>query len=389
VAAERVAILHDWLVTWGGAERVLEQMLACYPGADVFCVVEDLDAERRSVLDGRRLHTSFIQRLPRAKRAYWHYAGLMPLAIEQFDLRGYDLVLSSSHAVALGAITGPDQLHVSFLHSPMRFVWDLQPLYLESFGFATGPKSLAARLLFHYLRNWDRGAANGVDRMLTCSAFAARRIAKVHRRAAAVVHPPVDVERFALSKSREREHEREPYFLTGSRMNPFKRIDVVVEAFRALPDQRLLVLGDGPDLPKVRALAGPNVELLGHVSDDEVRRRMQGASAFVHAATEDFGIAMGEAQACGTPVVALGAGGACEIVRDAAHDPAPTGVLFDEPSPAGVRRGVERFLAQRERFDPQVCRENALRFSQQRFREELLEQVEIARRDFADGVRTT
>jgi glycosyltransferase involved in cell wall biosynthesis len=383
VPAERVAILHDWLVTWGGAERVLEQMLACYPGADVFCIVEDLDAERRSVLDGRRVHTSFIQRLPRAKRSYWHYAGLMPLAVEQFDLRSYDLVLSSSHAVALGAITGPDQLHVSFLHSPMRFAWDLQPLYLESFGFASGPKSLAARLLLHYLRNWDRGAANGVDRMLTCSDFAARRIAKVHRRSAAVVHPPVDVERFTLSESRD------SYFLTGSRMNPFKRIDVVVEAFRALPDQRLLVLGDGPDLPKIRRLAGANVELLGHVSDAEVRRRMQGASAFVHAATEDFGIAMGEAQACGTPVIALGAGGACEIVRDAAHNPAPTGVLFDGQSPAGVRRGVERFLQQRERFDPRACRENALRFSEQRFREKLLEQVEIARRDFAAGVRTT
>lgn len=379
MAAERVAILHDWLVTWGGAERVLEQMLACYPDADVFCIVEDLDAERRGVLDGRRVHTSFIQRLPRAKRAYWHYAGLMPLAVEQFDLRGYDLVLSSSHAVALGAIAGPDQLHVSFLHSPMRFAWDLQPLYLESFGFATGPKSLAARLLFHYLRSWDRGAANGVDRMLTCSAFAARRIAKVHRRSAAVVHPPVDVERFAPSES----HEREPYFLAGSRMNPFKRIDLVVEAFRALPGQRLLVLGDGPDLPKIRALAGPNVELLGHVSDAEVRRRMQGASAFVHAAVEDFGIAMGEAQACGTPVIALGGGGACEIVKDA------TGVLFGEQSAAGVREGVERFLAQRERFDPRACRENALRFSEQRFRDELREQVELARRDFAAGVRTT
>lgn len=380
--AVRVAVVHDWLVTWGGAERVLEQILACYPQADVYCVVEGLDASRRATLGTHKIQSTFIQRLPRAKLDYWYYVGLMPLAIEQLDLTGYDLVISSSHAVALGAITGPDQVHVSYVYSPMRFAWDLQSTYLETFGLSRGAKSVAARLVFHYLRTWDRGAANGVDRLLTCSAFAARRIAKVYGRAAAVVYPPVDVERFTLWENKE------PYFLAGSRMNPFKRIDLVVEAFRDLPDQRLVVMGDGPDLLKIRRFAGPNVELVGHLGDDEVVRLMQRASGFVHAAKEDFGIAMGEAQACGTPVIAFAEGGASEIVRDLATDEEPTGVLFHEQSVASVRTGVERFLAHRDQISARVCSENAARFSTRRFHGELRTHIDETRAALAlDPVR--
>jgi glycosyltransferase involved in cell wall biosynthesis len=364
----RVAVVHDWLVTWGGAERVLEQILMSFPSADVYCIVEDLEAERRTILAGREVQTSFIQRLPRAKRDYWYYAALMPLAIEQFDMTGYDVIVSSSHAAALGVITGPDQLHVSYLHSPMRFAWDLQAMYLDTFALKR-VRSGVARLAFHYLRMWDRGAGNGVDRLLVCSHFAGRRATKVYRRPVHVVYPPVDTARFTLSENRDR------YFLTGSRMNPFKRIDLVVEAFRELPSERLVVMGDGPDFDKVRRVAGPNVELVGRLTDAEVVRAMQNATAFVHAAKEDFGIAMAEAQSCGTPVVALGAGGATEIVTDIESGPTPSGVLFAEQSAAGVREGIERFLANRDAFSPQECRANALRFGIERFRSEVQQHV--------------
>jgi glycosyltransferase involved in cell wall biosynthesis len=371
----RVAVVHDWLVTWGGAERVLEQILVTYPQADVFCLVEGLDDERRGVLDGREVHETFIARLPRGHSGYWYYAALMPLAIEQFDLAGYDLIVSSSHAVALGVISAPGQVHVSYLHSPMRFAWDLQPLYLESFGMS-GARALAARLVFHYLRMWDRGAANGVDRLLTCSAFAGRRAQKVYRRETHVVHPPVDVERFALSRSPR------SYFLAGSRMNPFKRIDLIVQAFRSFPGERLIVIGDGPDLAKVRRLAGPNVEFAGHLSDSGVVEAMGGARAFIHAATEDFGIAMAEAQATGTPVIALGEGGAVEILSSGETAP-PTGVLFGEQSVAGVCAGMREFLAREGEFSPEACRAQVLDLAPERFRAQLQDEVRAAIVDVA------
>jgi O-antigen biosynthesis alpha-1,3-mannosyltransferase len=291
----KVAVVHDWLVTWGGSERVLEQMLRVYPEADVFAIVEGLDPERRQVLAGRQLTTSFIQRLPGAKRHFWYYAGLMPIAVEQFDLSDYDIVLSSSHAAALGAITGPDQLHIAYLHSPLRFVWDLQPMYLDLFGFTNGLKGMLARLTFHYLRVWDRSASHGVDRFLANSRFVARRIEKTYRRPSTVVYPPVDTRRFALTR------EKEDYFLAGSRLNPFKRLDLVVEAFKSLPDQRLVVVGEGPHLETVRGLAASNVEFVGQLSDEQFTARLARAKAFVHAAKEDFGIAMAEALASAAP----------------------------------------------------------------------------------------
>jgi glycosyltransferase involved in cell wall biosynthesis len=368
----RVAVIHDWLVTWGGAERVLEQILACYPEADLYCIVEGLDDDRRHILTGRAVHMSFIQSLPGATRNYWYYTPLMPLAIEQFDLAKYDLVISSSHAVALGVIGHPDQLHVSYVHSPMRFAWDLQSSYLEQFGFKSGLRSAVARVFFHYLRIWDRGAVNGVDTILTCSHFSARRVAKAYRRTGVAVYPPVDTERFVLAMARG------DYFLAGSRMNPFKRIDLVVRAFTGLPNEKLVVIGDGPDYARLKGLAPSNVEFAGHLTDAEVVVMMQGARAFVHAAKEDFGIAMAEAQACGTPVIAFAEGGAGEIIRNLGGSASPTGVLFDEQTVESVRDGIRRFITEGSKIDPWACHENAQRFGAERFRQEIVEQVRIS-----------
>jgi glycosyltransferase involved in cell wall biosynthesis len=360
----RIAIVHEWLVTYAGSERVLEQMLAVFPNADVFCTVDFLPDRDRGFLNGRRPFTSPIQRLPGARTRYRNYLPLMPLAVEQFDLSGYDIVISSSHAVAKGVITGPDQLHVCYCHSPMRYAWDLQHQYLRESGATRGPRSWVARWLLHRMRLWDVRTAHGVDHFVANSGYIARRIEKVYGRDATVIYPPVDVDSHTL---RER---KENFYLTASRMVPYKKIDLIVEAFGAMPDRHLVVIGSGPDFEKVKGKAGPNVRLLGYQPDQVLRDHMQRARAFVFAAEEDFGIIPVEAQACGTPVIAFGKGGALETVRDVLH-PGPTGVFFHEQTAEALAAAVTRFEAAQERFSTGVCRLNALRFGEERFRREL------------------
>jgi glycosyltransferase involved in cell wall biosynthesis len=359
----RVALVHDWFTVYAGSERVVEQILRVFPQADVYALVDFLKEEERGFLQGKRAQVSFIQRLPGAQQRYRTYLPLMPLAIEQFDLRGYDLVISSSHAVAKGVITGPDQLHVCYCHSPMRYAWDLQHEYLKESGLERGVKSWIARALLHYLRLWDSRTANGVDVFIANSRYIARRILKVYRREAEVIYPPVDVEAFTLRQ------DKEDFYLTASRMVPYKRIDLIVEAFSQMPDKRLVVIGDGPEMPKVRAKAGPNVTLLGYQPFEVLRDYMQRAKAFVFAAEEDFGIVPVEAQACGTPVIAFGKGGATETVVAG-----ETGVFFQDQNVPSLIRAVEEF--ERLRFDPLRVRKNAERFSSERFRREFAALIE-------------
>jgi len=353
----RVALVHDWFTVYAGAERVVEQILRVLPQADVYALVDFLEGEARGFLQGKSVRVSFIQGLPKARQHYRAYLPLMPLAIEQFDLRGYDLVISSSHAVAKGIITGPDQLHICMCYSPMRYAWDLQHQYLKESGLERGVKSWLARLLLHYLRLWDSRTANGVDVFIAISRYIARRILKVYRRQAEVIYPPVDVEAFTLRQ------DKEDFYLTASRMVPYKRIDLIVEAFSQMPDKRLVVIGDGPEMPKVRAKAGPNVTLLGYQPFEVLRDYMQRAKAFVFAAEEDFGIAPVEAQACGTPVIAFGKGGAAETVVAG-----ETGIFFQDQNVSSLIKAIEEF--EKLRFDPLRVRKNAERFSSERFRRE-------------------
>ncbi|WP_321795353.1 glycosyltransferase family 4 protein [Caballeronia sp. J97] len=362
----RVAIVHDWLVTYAGAERVLEQIIACFPDADIFSVVDFL--EDRSFLHGKRATTSFIQKLPFAKKRYRAYLPLMPLAIEQLDLSGYDLVISSSHAVAKGVLTGPDQIHVSYVHSPIRYAWDLQHQYLQQSNLTAGMKSLFARLILHYMRNWDIRTSNSVNHFIANSEFISRRIHKVYRRSSKVICPPVDVASFALCAVKE------DFYLTASRMVPYKKIDLIVDAFARMPERKLVVIGDGPDMEKIGARATPNVEIMGYQPFSVLHDRMRRAKAFVFAAEEDFGISVVEAQACGTPVIAFGKGGALETVRDVSS-PQPTGMFFPTQTPEAIIEAVDAFESGAFAFDPFDCRSNAERFSNVRFREELLEHV--------------
>lgn len=360
----RVAIVHDWLTVYGGAERVLEHMLAVMPQADLYSLVDFVPDEQRGFLGGRRPRTSFIQHLPWARRHYRNYLPLMPLAIEQFDLSGYDLIISSSYAVAKGVITGPDQLHLSYVHSPVRFAWDLQHQYLQQAGLTRGVASWVVRALLHRLRLWDSRTANGVDHFIANSEFIARRIWKVYRRPAEVIYPPVDLSGFDHSGAKGAD------YVTVSRLVPYKRVELLIGAFAAMPGRRLTVIGDGPDLERLRRAAPPNVRLTGFLPAVEVARCLERARAFLFAAEEDFGIVMVEAQACGTPVIAYGKGGACEVVREL-DQPAPTGILFASQTIDAVIEAVERFEAAAGRFDPLACRRNAERFGHARFCSEL------------------
>jgi glycosyltransferase involved in cell wall biosynthesis len=371
----RVAIVHDWLATYAGSEKVVSEMLNVFPSADLFSVVDFLSADDRRLLLGKTAKTTFIQKLPFAKKYFRHYLPLMPLAVEQLDVSGYDLVLSSSHAVAKGVLTGPDQLHVCYCHTPMRYAWDLQHQYLHETGLDKGLKGGVVRWLLHRLRQWDMRTANGVDVFLANSRFIGRRIEKVYRRSAEVIYPPVDVDSFDVGM------EKGSFYLTASRMVPYKKLPLIVQAFAQMPDKQLVVIGDGPDFEKVKALAPANVQILGYQADAVLKDHMQRARAFVFAAEEDFGITPVEAQACGTPVIAFGKGGALETIRGL-DNVQPTGVFFAEQSVPSLVDAVQLFEANSDRISPQACHANAMRFSQERFRKEFTEFVTAKYRAF-------
>ncbi len=353
----RVAIVHDWLYTIGGAERVLQEMLRCYPEADVFCLFDFLTPEDRARIGLKRTTPSFLQKFPFMQRAHRAYLPLMPLAIEQLDLSSYDLILSSSYAVAKGVLAGPDQLHVSYVHSPIRYAWDLQHAYLAR---NRNPVTrFLARPLLHRLRIWDTRTANGPDLMLANSHFVARRIRKVYGREAKVLYPPAN-----LSTS-EHGAVKGNHFLAASRLVPYKNIEAIVRAFDTLPDQQLIVAGDGPEAAHLKKIAGANVTFAGFVSDAALRDLMATARAFIFAAEEDFGIISVEAQSEGTPVLALGRGGSCETVVDGR-----TGLFFDAPEPSAIAASVRQFIAREGEFIAENCREQAARFSAERFRQD-------------------
>jgi glycosyltransferase involved in cell wall biosynthesis len=372
----KIAIVHDWLVTYAGAERVLEQVLAIYPDAELYSLIEFLPEAERGFLGGRQVRTSFLQRIPGIRRGYRNFLPLMPFAIEQFDLSAYDLVLSSSHAVAKGVLTGAHQLHVCMCYSPARYAWDLQHQYLREAGLDRGIKGILARLMLHRLRLWDARTANGVDQFIAISHFIEQRIWRAYRRESAVIYPPVDVERFTPDGARD------DFYVTASRLVPYKRIDLIVEAFAAMPSRHLVVIGDGPELKRIRQRAGPNVRLLGRQPFEVLRDHLRKARAFVFAAEEDFGIAPLEAQACGTPVIAYGKGGVLETLNGLGS-PAPTGVFFPEQTTSSIIGAVEQFEREGAKINPLACRENALRFAPERFRRELADVVREACRCFA------
>lgn len=357
LATRRVAVVHEWMASYAGSERVLEQILHLFPDADLYSVADFLSNADRVFLGGRVPRTSFVQRLPGAARRYRKYLPLMPLAVEGFDLSEYDLVISSSHSVAKGVLTRPGQLHVCYCHSPIRYAWDLQHEYLSGAGMHKGFRRAFARLMLHYMRLWDVRTSPGVDHFICNSKFVANRVWKVYRRESAVVYPPVDTEYFTPSGSREE------FYFTCSRLVPYKRVDCIIEAFARMPDRKLVVAGDGPLLKQCQRAATSNVRVLGYQSTESIRDLMRRAKAFVFAAEEDFGIIVAEAQACGTPVICYSRGGSSEIVSSP-----DTGVLFSDKSPSALADAVREFERDERRFDTVRIRSSAERFSRAAFR---------------------
>jgi glycosyltransferase involved in cell wall biosynthesis len=372
----KVAIVHDWLVTVAGSERVLEQIVSLYPRADIFSLVDFLPEQERSIILNKNVKTSFVQKLPLAKKHYRWYLPLFPYAIERLDVSDYDLVISSSHAVAKGAVTNPRQLHICYCHTPMRYAWDLQQQYLKEAGLDAGLKGFLAKTILSYIRKWDVLSAPRVDYFIANSYYIADRIKRAYGRDAVVIYPPVDVEGFGLCT------EKEDFYLAASRMVPYKKMDLIVEAFSAMPDKRLVVIGDGPDFEKVKARAGSNIELIGYQPFPVLRDHLQRAKAFIFAAEEDFGILPVESQACGTPVIAFGRGGVLETVRNIelgvwSEKAAPTGVFFYEQTMESLRGAVILFEKNQNKFDGQQIRKNAIKFGRDRFQREFKDFVAV------------
>lgn len=372
----RVAVVHDWLLTYGGADRVLEQILACFPDADLFSLVDFLLPGERDFIRNKNVHTSFIQHLPFALKWFRKCLPMLPTAVEQFDLSSYELVISSSHSVAKGVITGPDQLHICCCYSPMRYAWDLQHQYLAESGLDTGLTSWVARWMLHRARIWDLRTANGVDEFIAISDYIARRISKVYRRSSTVIYPPVDIDSFSIGR------EKSDFYLTVSRLVPYKKVGLIVEAFNRMPDKRLVVIGDGPNYQDITSIARDNITIMGFQPFEVMLQHMQRACAFVFAAEEDFGISVVEAQACGTPVIAFGKGGALEIVQDATAEE-PTGMFFYRQTAEAIMEVISAFERESTYFDPAACRKNANRFSIKRFRSDFSKfcQAAIVRRE--------
>lgn len=372
--ASKYALVHEWLTPkqTGGSELVVKQILQNV-NADLYALIDFESTNPESYLYQRQIGTTFLQQFPFVRNGVQKYLPLLPFAIEQLDLTDYEIILSSSHAVAKGVITSPHQCHICYCHTPMRYAWELTFEYLQQTPMGKGLRGLVTRYLLHRLRQWDVISANRVDHFIANSHHTAKRIWRCYRREATVIYPPVNIERFSYQA------DKEDFYITVSRLVSYKQISLIVEAFNQL-QRPLVIIGGGSQLETLRKQANPNIQLLGNQPDEVVETYLSKAKAFVYAACEDFGIALVEAQACGTPVVAYGAGGAKETVKDIDQYPdQATGLLFSPQTPAALVEAVECFEAKQDQFSPEVIYKQATQFSPQQFDRrylELLERIE-------------
>lgn len=356
----KVAIVHDWLTGMRGGEQVLENICSLYPEADIFTLFH-FPGTVSELIEKHKIHTSFLQRLPWIKSLHRYYLPLYPTAIERFNLNGYDLIISLSHCVAKGVITPLGSLHISYMFTPMRYAWDLSWEYFET-DKVPGVNKWIASMFLNYLRIWDSASMSRPDYILTISNFVSRRLYKYFKLDSTVIYPPVDTE-FFVPGGRD-----EGYYLIVSALAPYKMIEVAIEAVKKL-DRKLIIVGTGQIESKLKKISNRNVEFTGWVPKEEVRRLIQNSSAFILPGIEDFGIAVIEAQACGKPVIAYRKGGAVETVipLDGDNSFNATGIFFDEQSPESLSEAIIRFEKNKARFNPELIRRNALRFSKGRF----------------------
>ncbi|NJM22753.1 MAG: glycosyltransferase family 4 protein [Richelia sp. RM2_1_2] len=380
----KYALVHEWLtpLATGGSELVVREILN-HIDADLYALIDFESGNPESYLHKRKIGTTFLQHFPAGKQGVQKYLPFLPLAIEQLDLREYDVILSSSHAVAKGVLTTPDQIHICYCHSPMRYAWDLTFDYLRASKLGRGMPGWATRYVLHRLRQWDVVSANRVDYFIANSAHTARRIWRCYRRDAKIIYPPVNTEEFPFLS------EKEDFYLTVSRLVSYKQVTLIVEAFNKLK-KPLVVIGTGNDMDKIQKIAKSNIQILGWQPDDVVKNYMAKARGFVYAACEDFGIALVEAQACGTPVIAYGAGGALETVRDIrSYGDTGTGIFFNQQTEASLMEAVETFEANREKFNPEYARKHATQFSKEMFASRYLDFVHTCEQKSNERERKT
>lgn len=371
----KYALVHEWFTpqATGGSELVVQEILN-HIDAQLYALIDFESSNSDSYLYGRLIRTTFLQHWPLARNGVQKYLPLMPFAIEQLDLRDYEVILSSSHAVAKGVITSPHQIHISYCHTPMRYAWDLTFDYLQGDSRGRGLSGILTRYILHRLRTWDVISANRVDYFIANSHHTARRIWRCYRRPAKVIYPPVNIEEFKnLPKSSAKKEE---FYLTVSRLVSYKKVSLIVEAFNQLK-KPLVIIGTGSDLKKIRKLAKSNVQIMGLQPHNVVKEYLAKAKAFVYAACEDFGIALVEAQACGTPVIAYKQGGASETVKDISHYPkTSTGILFEEQTIEAIVEAVKSFEKCQSEIDLEQCCLQAKQFSPKIFQKSYLEYVD-------------
>ncbi len=362
----KIALVHEWLVFYAGGERVFESFTNIWKDADVFALVDFLnDEQRKIILKGKHAHTTFIQKLPFAEKKFRSYLPLFPLAIESLNFSKYDVIISSSHAVTKGVRKKPNQLHISYCHSPMRYIWDEAETYFEAAKLNTGIKKIIATKILNYLRKWDLKTAKRPDYLLANSNYIAEKLKRIYNRESTVIYPPVDVDKFSCVE------QKDDYYFVASRLVPYKKIDLIVEAFAQMPDKRLIIAGTGPELNKLKNNFLVNVEFVGYQDEKALKELMQKAKAFVFSAEEDFGIVVVEAMACGTPVIALNKGGTAETVIDG-----KTGILFEEQTVEDIKDAVKRFEKIENQFNHKEIAEHTKKFSRQIFEEKMKNYVD-------------
>jgi glycosyltransferase involved in cell wall biosynthesis len=359
----KVALVQDWFVVNGGAEKVVKEILKIYPSAEVFSLVDFFnDDDRKEILMGKKSRTSFLQHFPMSRKYYRQYLPFFPKAIESLDFSSYDLIISSSYAVAKGIKKTNSQVHICYCHSPARYVYDLKGEYLSSMSWIL---RWVSKPVLKYIERWDKATSGRVDYFIANSKHIAGRISRIYRRESEVIYPPVDITAFTPFE------EKEDYYFTTMRVVPYKKLDLVVETFAAMPHRKLVVAGDGPDLSRIIDKSPSNIYFTGYVTRERLVSLMQRAKAFVLAAEEDFGITSLEAQSCLTPVIAYRKGGYLETVIEG-----KTGMFFDEQTPAALQNVIEQFEKNGVTSRPEDYLNHVKRFSGERFKREFKNFVE-------------
>lgn len=356
---KKIAIIHDWLLVSGGAEVVLKHLLDLFPDADIYTIIDALPKSKRGFLKGHKIYTSALNRYRFFAKRHKYFIPIMPYLIEQFDLSQYDIIISSSHFVAKGVITHPHQLHISYIYSPIRYAWDSYYEYNKIGALGKGIKNFVMKYWLHKLRIWDATSALRPDYLIADSKFIAKRIQKTWRRESTIIYPPVELEETIFSS------QKEEYYVTLSRLVEYKRVDIIVEAFNQMPEKKLIIIGEGRCKTDLEKIANANIEFKGYLSKQEAMQIVSKAKGFIFMPKEDFGITPIEAQACGTPVIAYGKGGALETVREK-----ETGVFVPSQSPQSLQQSIEEFESYT--FDSFICKSFSEQFSQKKFKESFL-----------------